>query len=220
MPDRLSGTFSDAVADIRDMAVKLASARRGRVMIGIAGGPGSGKSRLAEAISDAAWPEVPAQVIPMDGFHMRHKKLQRLGIAGDKGAPHTFEAEQFVGFVARLRTATRAMAGPIYSREIEDVVEDAFVVSRNERLLIVEGNYLLLGQEPWKVLRDLFDVTIFLDLEREVARDRLTQRHGEHGLFSPEHIARHVEEVDMFNFDLVAKSVERADLILEISDAA
>ncbi|MEX0859765.1 MAG: nucleoside/nucleotide kinase family protein [Cucumibacter sp.] len=218
MPDRISGNFADAVGDIRDLAVKMASARRGRVMIGIAGGPGAGKSGLAEAVCDAAWPGLPAQVIPMDGFHMRQKKLQRLGLAGDKGAPHTFEAERFIEFVARLRTARRAMPGPAYSREIEDVVPDAYVVSRKERLLIVEGNYLLLDKEPWRVLRDLFDLTIFVSLSRKRAKARLAKRHAEGGLFSDEHIARHVEEVDMVNFDLVAKTASRADLILEITD--
>lgn len=219
MPDRLSGTFTDAVADIRDMAVKLSNARRGRVMIGIAGGPGAGKSRFAEALSDAAWPEVPSQVIPMDGFHMTHRKLQQRSLVGDKGAPHTFEAKRFVDFIAKLRTTKRAMAGPAYSRETEDVVEDAYVVGSRERLLIVEGNYLLLDKEPWRVARDLLDITIFLALGRETARKRLTARHAEHGLFSEEHIKRHVAEVDIVNFDMVAKTAERADIILEITDA-
>jgi pantothenate kinase len=220
MPDRLSGNFADAVGDIKDLARKLAGTKRGRVMIGIAGGPGAGKSRLAAAVCDACWPGLKAQVIPMDGFHMEQKKLQKLGLAGDKGAPHTFEAEKFIEFVARLRTAKRAMPGPAYSREIEDVIPDAYVVSGKDRLLIVEGNYLLLNKEPWRVLRDLFDLTIFVSLNRRVARERLMKRHAEHGLFSEAHIRRHVEEVDMENFDLVAKSAPRADIILDINDAA
>lgn len=219
MPDRVSGKFDDAVADIRRMAVKLAGVEHGRLMIGIAGGPGTGKSRLAEAIAEAVWPVLPAQVIPMDGFHMRHRKLQQLGISGDKGAPHTFEADKFVTFVAELRNATRPVPGPAYSREFEDVLPDAYVVSRKDRLLIVEGNYLLLDASPWNLLKNMFDLTIYLDVDRKTARTRLMTRHAEHGLFSRSHIERHVEEVDMANFDLVLGSAERADLILEVTDA-
>ncbi len=218
MPDRVSGRFDDAVDDIRRMAVKLAGVEQGRLLFGIAGGPGTGKSRLAEAIAEAVWPALPAQVIPMDGFHMRHKKLQQLGIAGDKGAPHTFEADKFVTFIGELGSATRPVPGPAYSREFEDVLPDAYVVSRRDRLLIVEGNYLLLDASPWDLLKDMFDLTIFLEIDREIARTRLMARHAEHGLFSNAHIERHVEEVDMANFDLVQGSADRADLILEITE--
>jgi pantothenate kinase len=218
MAEQISGNFADAVADIRDLALQIANSRPGRVMIAVAGGPGAGKSRFSEAVVAASWPELPAQIIPMDGFHMRHRKLQERGIAGDKGAPHTFEAHKFVDFVTRAKTAIAPLPGPAYSREVEDVMHDAYVISRKERLLLVEGNYLLLDTDPWRDLRPLFDVTIFLEFDREAARRRLMARHAEHGLFSRPHITRHVQEVDMVNFDLVARTARRADLVLTITD--
>src|SRR5690606_40778366 len=96
-----------------------------------------------------------AALVPMDGFHMKHAKLEALGETDFKGAPHTFEGAAFVAFLERLKHASGPLRGPSYSRRIEDVVEDAFEVAAAVRLLVVEGNYLLLGEEPWAGVRPL-----------------------------------------------------------------
>ncbi len=69
-----------------------------------------------------------AAYVPMDGFHMKHSKLEALGTAADKGMPHTFEGAAFAEFLAALKAATGPVNGPGYSRKIEDVVDDAFTV--------------------------------------------------------------------------------------------
>lgn len=211
-------TDEAALALLVERAQALLATHKGRIAIGLAGGPGVGKSTLAQALVEALnaiQPELAAYV-PMDGFHMRHAKLETLGTVKDKGAPHTFEGAAFAEFLAGVKAATGVVSGPGYSREIEDVVVDAFVVPAAVRVLVVEGNYLLLANAPWWQVRPLLDLAVFLDVPRDKVKARLMERHAEHGLFSAERNREHVERVDLANYDLVKRSRGRADLAIDL----
>ena len=212
-PTQLSLTPEAALAFLREEATALL-ARAGRTVLGIAGGPGVGKSTLAVQLVDAIGPD--AAYVPMDGFHMKHAKLEGLGTAADKGMPHTFEGAAFVDFLAALKAATRAMNGPGYSRKIEDVVENAFTIPATTKLLVVEGNYLLLAMAPWWRVRPLLDRAVFIDVPREMVRARLMKRHAEEGLFTAERNRAHIERVDLPNYDVVMRSKPRADVAIEL----
>ncbi len=189
-----------------------------RVAIGLAGGPGVGKSTLATQLVDrlnTANPGIAAYV-PMDGFHMLHAKLESLGTVKDKGAPHTFEGGAFADFLNGLKSATGPVSGPGYSREIEDVVLDAFIVPADVKILVVEGNYLLLANAPWWRIKPLLELAVFIDVPREKVRARLMKRHSEHGLFSEERNREHIERVDLANYDTVQRSKSRADVVVEL----
>ncbi len=157
-----------------------------------------------------------AALVPMDGFHMRHAKLEALGIVDLKGAPHTFEGAEFVGFLHHLKIAKAPVKGPGYSRKIEDVVDDAFTVPAEVRVLIVEGNYLLLTEGPWAGIKPQLDYAVFIDVPRETVKARLLKRHAEEGLFTEERNRAHIERTDLPNFDLVAASAHRADVVIEM----
>jgi pantothenate kinase len=198
-----------------DHIVTLVRALPGRrVVVGIAGGPGVGKSTIATEVVARLGAE--AAYVPMDGFHMRHAKLEALGTVKDKGAPHTFEGQAFAEFLQRLRDATADVPGPGYSRAIEDVVEDQFVVPAAARVLVTEGNYLLLANTPWWRVRPLLDLAVFVTLDREKVRARLMKRHAEHGLFTEERNREHIERVDLANYDLVQRSAGRADVVIAL----
>ena len=216
-PTTLRLTPDDALAFLREEAGKLL-ALPGRTVLGIAGGPGVGKSTLARELV-AGLGDVSAYV-PMDGFHMKHAKLEGLGTAADKGAPHTFEGAAFADFLTALKAATGPMNGPGYSRKIEDVVDDAFTVPAATRLLVVEGNYLLLATAPWWRVKPLLDRAVFIEVEREMVRARLMKRHAEEGLFGEERNRAHIERVDLPNYDTVIRSKSRADVAIQlITDA-
>ena len=216
-PTTLRLTPDDALAFLREEAGKLL-ALPGRTVLGIAGGPGVGKSTLARELV-AGLGDVSAYV-PMDGFHMKHAKLEGLGTAADKGAPHTFEGAAFADFLTALKAATGPMNGPGYSRKIEDVVDDAFTVPAATRLLVVEGNYLLLATAPWWRVKPLLDRAAFIEVEREMVRARLMKRHAEEGLFGEERNRAHIERVDLPNYDTVIRSKSRADVAIQlITDA-
>lgn len=216
-PQTLSLTPADALAVLAKRARSLITGNY-RVAFGMTGGPGVGKSTLAVDLVDRLNNETPgiAAYVPMDGFHMKHAKLEALGTAQDKGMPHTFEGAAFADFLARLKAADGPVSGPGYSRRIEDVVQDAFTVEARVRLLVVEGNYLLLDTPPWDRIRPMLDLAAFIDVPRETVRARLLKRHAEEGLFTDERNREHIERVDLTNYDLVKRSRPRADLAIDL----
>jgi len=222
VPQHLKLTPEAAAAEIAQRALVMASEKGRRVLIGIAGGPGTGKSTLAEQAIGILNRQVDgaAAVVPMDGFHMLQAKLERHDLAALKGAPQTFEAEAFVNLLERLKTAGGSVPVPAYSRRIEDVVPNAFEIDGNVPILMVEGNYLLLDQPHWDKILPLLDLSFFIDVPADVVRKRLKERHARHGLFSQERNKRHIEEVDMVNYETVRASGTRADVSIEIDSNA
>lgn len=219
MAETIALTPQEALARLVPHILEMESGANGqRIAIGLAGGPGSGKSTLAAELVTMLNAVKPgsAALVPMDGFHMKHAKIEAMGQADYKGAPHTFEGAAFVSFLHHLKHATGPVSGPGYSRKIEDVVESAFTIQPEARVLIVEGNYLLLTEGPWAGVKALLDYAVFLDVPRAVIETRLLRRHGEEGLFSEERNRAHIARNDLPNYDLVDGSKDRADVIFEM----
>lgn len=214
----LSLTPDAALSFLVEHARAMLAAAAGRVAVGLAGGPGVGKSTLAVQLVDALNAQTPgvAAYVPMDGFHMQHAKLEALGTVRDKGAPHTFEGAAFADFLGRLKAAKTDVSGPGYSRKIEDVVQDAFIIAAETRILVVEGNYLLLADPPWDRVKPLLDSAVFIAVPRETVRSRLMKRHAEEGLFAAERNREHIERVDLSNYELVVRSRPRADIAIDL----
>jgi pantothenate kinase len=149
-----------------------------RFLVALAGPPASGKSTLAQSLADRLQPG--ARVVPMDGFHYDDAVLIPRGLRPRKGAPETFDAQGFLHLIRRLR-AEDEVAIPVFDRTVELARNAADIVGPGDRILIVEGNYLLLDAPPWRQLAPLFDLTVFLDVpEQELVR-RLSDRWQHHG---------------------------------------
>lgn len=217
-PEHLRLTPQQALSRLVPHILEMESRAHHRIAIGMAGGPGTGKSTLAAELVTMLNAVHPgsAALVPMDGFHMRHAKLEAMGQVDYKGAPHTFEGADFVTFLHHLKAATDPVSGPGYSRKIEDVVEDAFTVGAEVKILIVEGNYLLLTEGPWAGVKPLLDYAVFIDVPRELVKARLLKRHGEEGLFTEERNRAHIERNDLPNYDRVCLSQDRADVVIEM----
>jgi pantothenate kinase len=219
MPETNALTPQSVLSRLVPHILEMESAADGqRIAIGIAGGPGTGKSTLAGelvTLLNAVKPGSTA-LVPMDGFHMKHAKIEAMGETDRKGAPHTFEGAEFVTFLHHLKHATGPVSGPGYSRKVEDTVDDAFTVAPDVKVLVVEGNYLLLTQGPWAGVKSLLDYAVFIHVSRDLVRTRLVTRHGEEGLFTEERNRAHVERNDLPNYDLVEQSRDRADVVFEL----
>ncbi len=179
LPPSLSATDLGA---LRGRATELVRSRR-RALLGIAGAPGSGKSTLAADLLAALERELPGQValVGLDGFHLAQRVLDRHGLASVKGAPETFDVEGYLALLQRLRTATHTVYAPEFRREIEDSISGNVEVSPDVRLVITEGNYLLLPNAPWNRVRPLLDEAWFLRLSDDVRRARLAALHEHFG---------------------------------------
>ena len=120
MPERLKLTPQQALSRLVPHVLEMESLAHPRIAIGFAGGPGTGKSTLAAELVTMLNAVHPgsAQLVPMDGFHMKHAKLEAMGQVDYKGAPHTFEGAEFVNFLHHLKVAKTAVSGPGYSRKI------------------------------------------------------------------------------------------------------
>ncbi|MCH5671231.1 nucleoside/nucleotide kinase family protein [Streptomyces sp. CME 23] len=209
----LTPTFDDLLLRARDLA---GSGRR--AILGIAGSPGAGKTTLAERLvrelNGAGRPWV-AQV-PMDGFHLADVELDRLGLRRRKGAPETFDAAGYAALLRRLRDETESgdiVYAPGFERVLEQPIAGAVPVPPTARLIVTEGNYLLLDTGAWKRVREQLDEVWFCELDEPERIRRLVARHEEFGKGHQEAVDW-VMRSDQRNADLVASTRERADLVV------
>lgn len=185
-----------------------------RIIIALAGPPGVGKSTMAALLADALDGHGGAAVVPMDGFHFDNEVLAARGLLPRKGAPATFDVGGLVNLLERLRSNTEdAVAIPVFDRTLELSRASARVISSKTRVLIVEGNYLLLDVPPWSRLRPFFDLTVMLVANRETLRERLVARWLHHG-FQPEEALAKAEANDLPNADTVLTGSIPADVLI------
>lgn len=156
----------------------------GRFIAGIAGPPGAGKTTLAAALKDEIdrlAPQAHCAIVPMDGFHRDNAELDRLGLRQRKGAPETFDAEGFVGLLEAIRGGAGDIAIPGFDRERDAVIKAAAMLPASARIVLAEGNYLLLREEPWNRIAPLLDLSVMTDPGMEELERRLIRRWLDHG---------------------------------------
>ncbi|KAI8469901.1 MAG: hypothetical protein J3K34DRAFT_521810 [Monoraphidium minutum] len=185
--------YVDMADQLAARVAGAAAGREGKYIVGVAGAPGSGKSTLAQLLcrrvnellaeqrgAAAPPPAAPlCAVVPMDGFHYYRRQLDAMPDPQEaharRGAHWTFDAAAFVACVRRIRDEGSALV-PSFDHGVGDPVENDIRVETGTRVVIVEGNYLYLEEEPWRQLRPLFDEAVFVDCPVDVAMRRVFER--------------------------------------------
>lgn len=182
-----------------------------RFIVGVADPPpGAGKSTIAGDIAKAIG--AGARVVPMDGFHLDNAVLDGLGLRARKGAPETFDALGFVHLMQRLRAGGDA-AIPVFDRDADLARAGADLVTMDDKYIILEGNYLLLDEAPWRDLGLLFDLTVFIDVAEAELDRRLVDRWHHHGKMPAE--ARHwIDSNDLPYVRRVTQGSRHADSVI------
>jgi pantothenate kinase len=184
-----------------------------RRILGIAGPPGGGKSTVARAVVAALGDD--ARLVPMDGFHLAQAELVRLGRRDRMGAPDTFDAAGFAALLKRLHGDEPVVYAPEFRREIEEPIAGAIAVARSTPLVVVEGNYLLLADGDWGLVRPLLDEAWYVEIDEELRVQRLIQRHIQFGK-TPEYARAWVQRSDERNAALVATTAPAADVLVRL----
>jgi pantothenate kinase len=210
--------FSEALRSVGDDIQALLE-RTPRVIVGVTGPPGAGKSYFATALVAQQGPRLAAYV-PMDGFHLSNAQLDRLGRRHRKGAVDTFDT---AGYVATLERVSRGydradVYVPDFDRRLDEAVAAGGVVRADARVVVTEGNYLGLATDGWSAVRDLLSRLYCVDCPAELRRERLVRRHMAGGRSLPDAQAW-VANVDEPNAALIATTRSLCDRVLELGDA-
>lgn len=191
-----------------------------RVIVGLAGAPGSGKSTLAARLAthwnDTVSNDGMAAVVPMDGFHFTNELLAERGLRAIKGSEQTFDAAGYADLLEKARRGEQLFF-PIYDRQLHDpVVREvpAQRLSAAHRLVLTEGNYLLLPNGEWPRARKCMDEVWFLATNVQTAREWIVARHMRGGR-SEADAASHYDRVDRHNVMLVESHCNGATLKLQ-----
>jgi len=205
---------------VRQIAERILSmaAERDRLLVAIAGPPGAGKSTLSEQLIGLLNTENPEStaLIPMDGYHYDNRILEARGLLGRKGAPETFNVHGLLSDLQRIRDRLQDVAVPLFDRSEDLARANAAIVSSDHRIVLAEGNYLLLNRPVWRDIAALFDLKILIATDERELERRLIARWLEQGFDRPA-AEKRAHENDLRNARTVIKESQGADIIIENS---
>ena len=196
-------------------AKELAAATNNRIIIGIIGKPGAGKSTLSSHLMKNL-PKETTALVPMDGYHLSNLQLKKLGRADRKGAPDTFDVSGFVNLLKRIATdKENDIYFPIFHREIEESIAAEGVVTKETKFVITEGNYLLHYQDGWEEVAPVLTESWYVQVDDTLRLERLTNRHIKFGK-EPKFAYDWAHGTDERNAQLVETTKPRSTVIIHL----
>jgi len=225
----MTGPISEIFRVFDDLVHDVPTGRR--AIVGLAGLPGSGKSTLATLLAflgNRVLPPLPVAAVSIDGWHWPNARLdqmtttlpdgRRVPLRERKGSPESFDVEGIVAAIRALREAHVPARLPAYDRRLHEPVADAITVAPGTRVVILEGNYVLCRQEPWRRVAERLDMAMFLDVEEQRARESVILRHVVGGL-TREQAEQKYERNDRLNAEYVIASRRFADVLVRADDS-
>jgi pantothenate kinase len=187
-----------------------------RRIVAIAGAPASGKSTIASQVERRLNESNPGStaLLPMDGYHYDDEVLIPRGWRPRKGAPHTFDVGGLTSALRRLSANDEpSVAVPKFDRSIEIARAGAIVIDQAVKLIISEGNWLLLDDEPWPDVRPFYDHTALVVADMATLEARNRQRWMDIGMDEGQ-IRTKLEDNDLPNARLVYEHSATPDWII------
>ena len=183
-----------------------------RCIVALAGPPGSGKGVLCELWSQLAGKmDISLVAVSLDGFHFPNEYLAERGLAEVKGAPETFDVRSMTIAMAQARAGTPAQ-WPRYDRNLHEPAPDGPQIT-DQRVLVVEGNYLLLDEPHWASVRRYADLTVRVWTDRRTLEERILARHMRGGM-TPEEARAKFAASDLKNILRVDEQSVAPDIAL------
>ncbi|TVY55903.1 putative uridine kinase [Lachnellula cervina] len=224
-------SLTDRATELCKQLDDNASPVQHRIVVALAGPPGSGKSTIAAKVVQRlnATSTLPfAVIVPMDGFHLPRSTLDalsnKLEAYARRGASWTFDEKgvlKLVNALSKSRFETSdVMIAPTFDHAAKDPVEDGITINPEVIFVLLEGNYLLLDEEPWNQIQGLMDDTWFVDVDPELARTRIAKRHIEAGIETTWDAAvRRAESNDLLNgVEIRRKLVKPAVVVQSVEE--
>lgn len=164
-----------------------------RVLVGICGVPGSGKTNLAVRLVagvNALRPDT-AVCVSMDGWHYTRSSLSSFPNAKEafdrRGAEWTFDAARFADFVTQVkRQPTDTLKAPSFDHARKDPVDDDIIIEPHHRVVVFEGLYCNCNVGDWKRAAQQFDTRLAFHIDLQEAKQRLIVRHVATGVAKDE----------------------------------
>jgi uridine kinase len=179
------------------------------LVIGIAGGSGSGKTTVANEVLQRVGAHNIA-FLPHDAYYKDHHHLtieQRSQVNFDH--PDSLETELLIQHILQLK-AMRAIDLPVYDFSTHSRTAKTIRVTP-QPIILVEG--ILIFGEP--ELRKLFDVKIFVDTDADIRFIRRLQRDiSERGRTTETVIKQYMQTVRPMHMEFVEPSKRYADVII------
>ena len=208
---------NDDLPDFANQILNQANTQSGRILIAIAGIPGSGKTTLMlklVALLNTMQPNIAAAV-SMDAYHLMNIQLDALDLRSIKGAPPTYDVISYLHLLKNLKSQLhRPVFYPVYDREIHNPIWRATqVIQPTVKIIFTEGQFLLLDQSPWDALADIVDESWYLKVDPQKIREDLIARHVRGGR-TRESAIEHVSRSDAANRDLVITCMRQPDRVI------
>lgn len=159
-----------------------------RLIVMLAAAPGAGKSTLTlflQQYSKQLEDVTDIQAVAMDGFFYKPEYLKshylpdgKTFLQEMKGAPETYDVPLFISKIKEAKKNEESW-WPTYNRAKHCPEDDTLLV--NGKIVLIEGNYLLLNEEPWDEVKTLADDTIFISTDPDGLKERLVGRKMQSG---------------------------------------
>lgn len=178
------------------------------IIIGIAGGTGSGKSTMIDRIEKQFSNQIT--ILSHDFYYKAHNQMtydERCKLNYDH--PDAFDTDLMIEHIKKLKQ-WQSIERPVYDFTIHNRVEETVTVCP-AKVIVVEGILIFKNKE----LLDLFDIKVFIDTDADVRIIRRIMRDvQERGRTLQSVVNQYLTTVKLMHEQFVEPSKKNADIIV------